>query len=113
MLLAGSVEWRAAEDYGEGNIVRFLHLYPGEEAVGAGVINAAGPSDYIVSTYREHAHALMRGTPARNVMAELFGRADGICNGMGGSMHMFDGARRFMGGYALVGASCPIAVGIA
>jgi pyruvate dehydrogenase E1 component alpha subunit len=113
MLLARSFEERAAEEYGKGNIVGFLHLYPGEEAVGAGVINAAGPSDYIVSTYREHAHALMRGTPARKVMAELFGRADGICNGMGGSMHMFDRARRFMGGYAIVGESCPIAVGIA
>jgi pyruvate dehydrogenase E1 component alpha subunit len=113
MLLSRSFEERAAEEYGKGNIVGFLHLYPGEEAVGAGVINAAGPSDYIVSTYREHAHALMRGTPARNVMAELFGRVDGISGGMGGSMHMFDSERRFMGGYAIVGESCPIALGIA
>ena len=98
MLLSRVFEERAAEEYTKGNIVGFLHLYPGEEAVGAGVINAIGPGDYVVSTYREHAHALMRGTPARNVMAELFGRADGICSGMGGSMHMFDSARRFMGG---------------
>ena len=112
MLLSRVFEERAAEEYGKGNIVGFLHLYPGEEAVGAGVINAAGPSDYIVSTYREHAHALVRGTPARNVMAELFGRADGMSGGMGGSMHMFDATRRFMGGYAIVGESCPIAVGI-
>jgi len=113
MLLSRVFEERAAEEYGKGNIVGFLHLYPGEEAVGAGVINAAGPSDYIVSTYREHAHALVRGTPARNVMAELFGKAEGMSGGMGGSMHMFDAARRFMGGYAIVGESCPIAVGIA
>jgi pyruvate dehydrogenase E1 component alpha subunit len=113
MLLSRVFEERAAQEYGKGNIVGFLHLYPGEEAVGAGVINAAGPSDYIVSTYREHAHALVRGTPARSVMAELFGRADGMSGGMGGSMHMFDAARRFMGGYAIVGESCPIAIGIA
>jgi TPP-dependent pyruvate/acetoin dehydrogenase alpha subunit len=70
MLLSRTFEERAAEEYSKGNIIGFLHLYPGEEAVAAGVINAAGPSDYIVSTYREHAHALVRGTPAREVMAE-------------------------------------------
>jgi pyruvate dehydrogenase E1 component alpha subunit len=113
MLLSRAFEERAAEEYTKGNIVGFLHLYPGEEAVGAGIINAAGPSDYIVSTYREHGHALMRGTPAREVMAELFGRAGGVSGGMGGSMHMFDSKLRFMGGYALVGESCPIALGIA
>ncbi len=113
MLLARTFEERAAEEYTKGNIVGFLHLYPGEEAVAAGVINATGPSDYIVSTYREHAHALVRGVPAGKVMAELFGRADGMSGGMGGSMHMFDRERRFMGGYAIVGQSCPIAVGIA
>ncbi len=113
MLLSRTFEERAAEEYSKGNIVGFLHLYPGEEAVAAGVINAAGPSDYIVSTYREHAHALVRGTPAREVMAELFGRATGMSKGMGGSMHMFDHERRFMGGYAIVGETCPIAVGIA
>ncbi len=113
MLLSRAFEERAAEEYSKGNIAGFLHLYPGEEAVGAGVINAAGPADYIVSAYREHAHAIARGTPARNVMAELFGRADGMSGGMGGSMHMFDAGRRFMGGYAIVGESCPIAVGIA
>ena len=113
MLRSRALEERAAEEYSKGNIVGFLHLYPGEEAVGAGVINAAGPADYIVSAYREHAHALVRGTPARNVMAELFGRADGMSGGMGGSMHMFDAKRRFMGGYAIVGESCPIALGVA
>ena len=96
MLLARAFEERAAEEYTKGNIVGFLHLYPGEEAVAAGVINAVGPADYIVSTYREHAHALARGVPAGRVMAELFGKADGISGGMGGSMHMFDQERRFM-----------------
>ena len=113
MLLSRAFEERAAEEYSKGNIVGFLHLYPGEEAVAAGVINATGPSDYIVSNYREHAHALVRGTPAREVMAELFGRSTGMSKGMGGSMHMFDRERRFMGGYAIVGQTCPIAVGVA
>jgi pyruvate dehydrogenase E1 component alpha subunit len=113
MMLARIFEERAAEEYTKGNIVGFLHLYPGEEAVAAGVLNAAGPADYIVSTYREHAHALVRGTPPGKVMAELFGRAGGMSGGMGGSMHMFDRERRFMGGYAIVGQTCPIAVGIA
>ena len=113
MLLSRAFEERAAEEYSKGNIVGFLHLYPGEEAVAAGVINAIGPSDYIVSNYREHAHALVRGTPAREVMAELFGRSTGMSRGMGGSMHMFDRERRFMGGYAIVGQTCPIAIGIA
>lgn len=112
VMLSRAFEERAAEEYTQGNIVGFLHLYPGEEAVGAGVINAAGPSDYIVSTYREHSHALVRGTPAREVMAELFGRATGMSGGMGGSMHMFDRERRFMGGYAIVGETYPIAIGI-
>jgi pyruvate dehydrogenase E1 component alpha subunit len=112
MMLSRVFEERAAEEYTKGNIVGFLHLYPGEEAVGAGVINAAGPSDYIVSAYREHAHALVRGVPARQVMAELFGRATGMSGGMGGSMHMFDRERRFMGGYAIVGETCPVAIGI-
>jgi pyruvate dehydrogenase E1 component alpha subunit len=112
MLLSRAFEERAAEEYGKGNIVGFLHLYPGEEAVASGIINAAGPSDYIVSTYREHAHALVRGTPPRKVMAELFGRADGMSGGMGGSMHMFDAERRFMGGYGIVGETYPIAIGL-
>lgn len=113
MLLARTFEERAAEEYTKGNIAGFLHLYPGEEAVAAGVINAIGPSDYVVSTYREHAHALMRGVPPGKVMAELFGRVDGMSGGMGGSMHLFDRERRFMGGYAIVGETLPIAIGIA
>ncbi|MEO6800697.1 MAG: thiamine pyrophosphate-dependent enzyme [Rhodanobacter sp.] len=113
MLLARVFEERAAEEYAKGNIVGFLHLYPGEEAVGVGLIHAAEPADYIVSTYREHVHALVRGVPPENVMAELFGRRTGMSGGMGGSMHLFDRERRFMGGYAIVGETYPIAIGIA
>ena len=112
MLLARSFEERAAKEYGEGNIAGFLHLYPGEEAVAVGVLHAAESSDYIVSTYREHVHALVRGVSARSIMAELFGRIDGCCKGMGGSMHLFDNERRFMGGYAIVGETYPVAIGL-
>ncbi|MGV6858929.1 MAG: pyruvate dehydrogenase (acetyl-transferring) E1 component subunit alpha [bacterium] len=113
MLMARAFEERAAREYTEGNIAGFLHLYPGEEAVAVGVLHAAEPSDYVVSTYREHVHALVRGMPANTVMAELFGKRDGCCKGMGGSMHLFDRERRFMGGYAIVGETYPVATGIA
>ncbi len=112
MLLARRFEERAAEEYAKGNIVGFLHLYPGEEAVAVGVLHAAEPSDYIVSTYREHVHAMVRGCSPRSVMAELFGRRDGVSRGMGGSMHLFDRDRRFMGGYAIVGETYPVAIGL-
>ncbi len=112
MLLARAFEERAAQEYTQGNIAGFLHLYPGEEAVGVGVLHAAEPADYIVSTYREHVHALVRGVPTRVVMAELFGRKTGCSGGLGGSMHLFDRERRFMGGYAIVGETFPIATGI-
>lgn len=112
MLRARAFEERAAEEYSKGNFAGFLHLYPGEEAVAVGVIHAAEPSDYIVTTYREHVHALVRGTSSKAIMAELFGRRDGVCKGMGGSMHLFDAERRFMGGYAIVGETYPIAIGV-
>ncbi len=113
MLLARAFEERAAEEYTKGNIGGFLHLYPGEEAVAVGVLHAATPSDYVVTTYREHVHALVRGVPAKQIMAELFGRRDGCCHGMGGSMHLFDRQRHFMGGYGIVGETYPVATGIA
>ncbi|WP_457665951.1 thiamine pyrophosphate-dependent enzyme [Thiolapillus sp.] len=113
MLLARAFEERAAQEYTKGNIAGFLHLYPGEEAVAVGVLHAAEPNDYIVSTYREHVHALVRGVPAGKVMAELFGKRDGCSGGMGGSMHLFDSERRFMGGYGIVGETYPVATGIA
>lgn len=112
MLLARAFEERAAQEYAQGNIAGFLHLYPGEEAVAVGVLHAAEPADYIVSTYREHVHALVRGIPANAVMAELFGKKTGCSGGMGGSMHLFDQQRRFMGGYAIVGETFPVATGI-
>jgi pyruvate dehydrogenase E1 component alpha subunit len=112
MSLARLFELAAAEQYAQGNIAGFLHLYPGEEAVAVGSLRAADPGDYVVSTYREHIHALMRGVAPQAVMAELFGRSGGCSGGYGGSMHLFDAERRFLGGYAIVGETFPIAIGV-
>ena len=100
-------------EYARAKIGGFLHLSIGEEATIVGSARALRDTDYLISTYRSHGHALVRGTPPENVMAELFGRVDGVCHGRGGSMHMFDLERRFMGGYGIVGGNLPIAAGIA
>ncbi len=113
MLRVRRFEEKAAELYSLGKIRGFLHLSIGEEAVAAGAIAALGADDAIVSTYREHGHALVRGLPMDALMAELYGKANGCSRGRGGSMHFFDAARRFYGGYAIVGGGLPIAVGLA
>lgn len=113
MLRARRFEERLAQEYARGNIGGFLHLYPGEEAVATGVLHAAEPGDYIVSTYREHIHALIRGITMKAITAELFGKSGGCSGGMGGSMHLFDAKQRFMGGYAIVGETYPVAIGVA
>src|SRR5437899_6402348 len=113
MMLIRRLEERAGEMYARAKVGGFLHLSIGEEATIVGSARALRDSDYLVSTYRSHGHALVRGTPPEKVMAELFGRIDGCSRGRGGSMHMFDPARRFMGGYGIVGGNLPIAAGIA
>jgi pyruvate dehydrogenase E1 component alpha subunit len=113
MTLIRRFEERAGEMYARAKVGGFLHLSIGEEATILGSARALRASDYLISTYRSHGHALVRGTPPRNVMAELFGKRDGCSGGRGGSMHMFDLARRFMGGYGIVGGNLPIAAGIA
>jgi len=113
MLLIRRFEEKCAELYTREKIRGFMHLYIGEEAVGVGVIQALGPEDAIVSTYREHGHALVRGIPAGSVMAEMFGKQEGCSRGRGGSMHLFDAKTRFYGGNAVVGGGLPIAVGLA
>ena len=113
MLRIRRFEEKAAELYTIGKIRGFLHLYIGEEAVAAGAMQALGPDDAIVSTYREHGHALARGMPAGALMAELYGKASGCSRGRGGSMHFFDVSRRFYGGWAIVAGGLPIAVGLA
>ena len=106
-------EEKAAEMYARGKIKGFLHLYIGQEAVATGAIAALRPDDYLVTHYRDHAHALARGLEPGRIMAELFGKATGVSGGRGGSMHLFDVAKSFMGGYAIVGGHMPLACGLA
>jgi TPP-dependent pyruvate/acetoin dehydrogenase alpha subunit len=113
MLRIRRFEEKSVELYSAGRIHGFLHLYIGEEAVAVGALQALTSDDAIVATYREHGHALVRGTPAGPLMAELYGKANGCARGRGGSMHFFDAARRFYGGLAIVGGGLPIAVGLA
>ena len=113
MLRIRRFEEKCVELYSLGKIHGFLHLYIGEEAVAVGAMQALAPEDRIVSTYREHGHALARGVPMDQLMAEMYGKANGCSRGRGGSMHLFDVSRRFYGGYAIVGGGLPIAVGLA
>lgn len=113
MLRIRRFEEKAAEMYSLGKIRGFLHLYIGEEAIAVGAMQAFGPEDAIVATYREHGHALARGISMDAIMAEMFGKASGCSRGRGGSMHLFDASLRFYGGYAIVGGGLPIAVGLA
>lgn len=114
MLFARRFEERCYEAYVERKIGGFLHLYPGEEACAHGVLEAANPGhDYVITSYRDHVHAIKCGVDPKAVMAELFAKETGCCKGLGGSMHIFGVEHRFMGGYALVGGPFPLAAGIA
>jgi pyruvate dehydrogenase E1 component alpha subunit len=113
MLRIRRFEERTAELYTQGKIRGFLHLCIGEEAVAVGAVCPLAPEDNVVSTYREHGHALARGMSMAGLMAELYGKASGCCRGRGGSMHFFDVGRRFYGGNAIVGGGLPLAVGLA
>jgi pyruvate dehydrogenase E1 component alpha subunit len=113
MLLIRHFEERAGEMYAKAKVGGFLHLAIGEEATIIGAVRAMRDSDYLISAYRSHGHALARGTSPDAVMAELFGREGGCCRGRGGSMHMFDMERRFLGGYGIVGGNLPIGAGVA
>lgn len=113
MLRIRRLEEKAAELYGETKIRGFLHLYIGEEAVGVGALHALTSADNLVATYREHAHALLRGMDMGALMAEMYGKREGCARGRGGSMHLFDRATRLFGGNAIVGGGLPLAVGLA
>ncbi len=113
MIRIRRLEEKSAELYSKQKIRGFLHLYIGEEAVGVGAMHALREDDNIVATYREHGHALVRGIPAGEIMAEMYGKANGCSGGRGGSMHLFSAERRFYGGHAIVGGGLPIAVGLA
>ena len=114
MVLGRSFEDKCAEMYYRGKMFGFVHLYNGQEAVSTGVIQAMRPGeDYVCSTYRDHVHALSAGVPAKEVMAELFGKATGCSKGRGGSMHMFSAEHGLLGGYAFVAEGIPVATGAA
>jgi len=113
MLLIRRFEEKSAEMYALAKIAGFLHLYIGEEAVAVGAIAAIRPDDYVISAYLDHGHCLAKGSDSGKVMAELFGKVGGLCKGKGGSMHLVDAKRRFMGGYAIVGGHLPLATGLA
>jgi len=113
MIRVRRMEEKCAEMYSAGKIRGFLHLYVGEEAVAAGSLRVLAADDAVIATYREHAHALLRGIPMTKIMAEMFGKQEGCSGGRGGSMHLFDAGRRFYGGNAIVAAGIPLAAGLA
>ncbi|MFM9056965.1 MAG: pyruvate dehydrogenase (acetyl-transferring) E1 component subunit alpha [Bacteroidota bacterium] len=113
MQLMRRFEERAGQLYGMQKINGFCHLYIGQEAVVAGAISALKAEDAMITAYRDHAHAIGKGVPAREVMAELFGKVTGCSKGKGGSMHMFSKPHRFFGGHGIVGGQIPLGAGIA
>ena len=113
MALIRRFEEEAGRQYQRAKAGGFLHLAIGEEATIVGTTSSMREEDYLIGTYRTHGHAIARGTDPRRVMAELFGRVDGTSGGRGGSMHIFDREKRFMGGYGIVGGNLPIAAGLA
>ena len=113
MLLVRRFEERAARAYTEALVGGYCHLNLGEEAAVVGLMDALAPADYLFTNYREHGYAIMRGIDPKQVMAELYGRVDGVSKGWGGSMHMFDITHRLLGGYGIVGGQLPLAAGAA
>lgn len=113
MVLARRFEEEAERAFRRGKIGGYLHVYTGQEAVAAGWLAGLRPDDIFFTAYRDHAHALFRGSSPDAVMAELFGKTTGVAKGKGGSMHLFDVARGFYGGYGIVGGHLPLATGAA
>jgi pyruvate dehydrogenase E1 component alpha subunit len=113
MLLIRRFEEKAAQLYGMGKIGGFCHLYNGQEAIAAGAIGALTPDDYVITAYRDHGLAISKGVDPKRIMAELLGKIGGTTKGKGGSMHIFDREKRFLGGHAIVGGHIPIAAGAA
>jgi len=113
MVVIRKVEESAAELYQQGKIGGFLHLYIGQEAVSTGLIGARKPQDRVITAYRDHGVAINAGLSAKEVLAELLGKATGVSKGKGGSMHMASVEKNFWGGHAIVGAHLPLAAGLA
>ncbi len=113
MVTIRQFEEKAGTLFGQGQLAGFLHLYVGEEAIGAGVCAALNDDDYIVSTHRGHGHLIAKGGDVNKIMAELFGKITGYCKGKGGSMHVADFSKGMLGACGIVGGGIPIAVGSA
>lgn len=113
MILGREFEDMCAQMYYRGKMFGFVHLYNGQEAVSTGFIKLLTKRDTVVSTYRDHVHALSKGVPSREVMSELFGKTTGCCRGQGGSMHMFSKENNLIGGFAFIGEGIPVATGAA
>ncbi|MBN18667.1 MAG: pyruvate dehydrogenase (acetyl-transferring) E1 component subunit alpha [Chloroflexi bacterium] len=113
MLIIRKFEQSTERQYKRGKIAGFLHIYSGQEAIAVGTIGALKENDYIVTHYRDHGHAIARGINPDLIMAELYGKIDGTNGGRGGSMHIMDSSKNFMGGYAIVAGQLPIAIGLA
>jgi pyruvate dehydrogenase E1 component alpha subunit len=112
MVLIRRFEEKSAEQYSEGRIGGFLHLYIGEEAVAVGACQALGKDDHLFTAYRDHGWAIARGLDPKAVMAELLGKATGVSGGKGGSMHLASAERNYWGGHAIVGGHLPLATGV-
>src|SRR5213593_2839602 len=113
MVLARRFEDEAEREFRRGKIGGYLHVYSGQEAVAAGFLSAIRPDDIFFTAYRDHAHAIFRGAAPVAVLAELLGKATGLAKGKGGSMHLFDVAHGFYGGYGIVGGHLTLATGAA
>ncbi len=113
MLQIRRFEEASAKAYASGKVKGFCHLYIGEESVAVGALAALEERDYVIATYRDHGHALARGMSSKEIMAELFGKVTGCSKGLGGSMHLFDAEKNFMGGHGIVGGHVAVATGLA
>jgi pyruvate dehydrogenase E1 component alpha subunit len=113
MLLIRRFEEKCAQLYGMGKIGGFCHLYNGQEAIATGSIGALTKDDYVITAYRDHGLAISKGVDPRRILAELLGKHTGTTKGKGGSMHLFDREKNFLGGHAIVGGHIPIGTGAA
>jgi pyruvate dehydrogenase E1 component alpha subunit len=111
MLTIRLFEQRVAREFRTGEIPGFVHMYIGEEAVAAGVCANLDDADYVTSTHRGHGHCIAKGCELGPMMAEIYGREDGLCKGRGGSMHIADFSRGMLGANAIVGGGIPLATG--
>ncbi len=112
MQLIRRFEEKTAEMYQRGRIAGFCHLYIGEEAVAVGLEHVLTNKDYVIDAYRDHGYAIARGMDPKQVMAELYGRSDGVARGRGGSMHMYSRELKFFGGDAIVGGQIAVSTGL-